>query len=123
MAPAPAQDESLAHFVSSDGRAQLRVFGAHNDNRRSLSAYRRGLISREYAAANLDYAPTRKTWFVLSGVRGDEVFYHRVTFACGDRVVHGWLMTYPRADRAIYDPIIEQVHRSYRAGNDAAQCG
>jgi hypothetical protein len=47
------------------------------------------------------------------------MFYERVTFSCDGRSIHGWRLTYPVADRAFYDRIIEEIHRSYRHGNSS----
>ena len=66
----------------------------------------------------------RSSWFVLSGTNGDTMFYERITFRCGGKVIYGWQMTYPAAERATYDPIVEAVHRSYRPGNgEGGMCG
>ena len=49
---------------------------------RTLAQYQTELVQERYANATFDYAPRRDTWFVLSGVAGDNIFYERVTFAC-----------------------------------------
>ena len=46
------------------------------------------------------------------------MFYERVSFSCDRRSVHGWLLTYPIAERQFYDAIVEDMHRSYRYGTD-----
>jgi hypothetical protein len=58
---------------------------------------------------------------VLSGTRDGVMFYERVTFTCGGRRINSWAMLYPAAERGLYDRIVEQVARSYRAGE--ANCG
>ena len=49
------------------------------------------------------------------------MFYERVTFTCGGRLINSWAMLYPAAERRLYDRIVEQVARSYRAGEGS--CG
>jgi hypothetical protein len=55
----------------------------------------------------------RKTWFVLAGSRGGEMFYERATFACDGRIIHGWRLTYPSRARDHYSQIIERMHQGY----------
>ena len=55
----------------------------------------------------------RDKWFVLSGVRNGTAFYQRVTFSCGGRKINSWALLFPEGQKATYEPIIEQVHRSY----------
>jgi hypothetical protein len=58
---------------------------------------------------------------VLSGIRNGTAFYQRVSFSCNGRKINSWAMLYPATEKAKYDPIIEQVHRSYRVSD--RNCG
>ena len=73
-------------------------------------------MQETYAGANFDYTPVRRDWFVVSGTRDDKTFYERITFACDGRLIYGWQMIYPTAQKAFYDRVVETIHRSYRAG-------
>ena len=97
----------------------LRVYADRGNAGTTPSKYRAALLARRYAGAALDYAPQRDHWFVLSGTLGAEMFYERVSFSCDRRSVHGWLLTYPVAERQFYDAIVEDMHRSYRYGRIA----
>ncbi|NJO35156.1 MAG: J domain-containing protein [Rhodospirillales bacterium] len=109
--------------VSRDGRAVFRIWAAPNTGSLAVADYRRTLIETRYANATFDYTPRRNFWFVLSGIRGDEMFYERVTMSCDRKSMHAWQLRYPVAERAFYDPIVEAVHRKYRHGNGpGAQC-
>jgi hypothetical protein len=123
--PDPAQSNALVtHFRSRDGRATLRIVATSNEAGRTLAQYRTALIQERYRQAKFDYAPQRDTWFVLSGFAGDDIFYERVTFACDRRSLHGWMLVFPASERALYEPIIEEMHRSYRHSNGpGARCG
>jgi hypothetical protein len=100
-------------FVSRDGRAKLAVGAFANGDGMSLKAYRSFVIRETYAKATFDYAPVRKTWFVLSGTRGNETFYQRVAFVCGGRTINSWAMIYPTEEKDLYDRIVERVHKTY----------
>ena len=108
-------------WVSADGSAKLLAGGLPNEGGLSLREYRELVLRESYQGAEVDYAPVRDTWFVLSGVRDGTIFYERVTFTCGGRVINSWALLYPQAERRRYDRVVEQVARSYRAG--AGNCG
>ena len=103
-------------WVSRDGNARLLAGGIPNDEGLNLRDYRDLVMKESYRGAAVDYAPVRDTWFVLSGTRDGMMFYERVTFTCGGRLINSWAMLYPENERRIYDRIVEQVARSYRPG-------
>ena len=102
-------------LISGDGRGLLRIHSRPTPT--SITRYRTSLVAGRYAGATFDYAPQRESWFVLSGTLGEEMFYERVTISCDRRSIHGWLLTYPVAERSFYDPIVEEIHRSYKYGD------
>jgi hypothetical protein len=106
-------------FVSKDGEARLLVGTLANFDGKSLKGYRAFLLNESYPGARIDYAPVRSTWFVVSGVKSDgtTAFYQRVNFVCGGRRINSWLVIFPDAEKAVYSPVIEQVHRDYRLGD------
>jgi hypothetical protein len=108
-------------WVSHDGNARLLVGALPNADGMKLQDYRKFVMERSYPGASIAYAPVRETWFVLSGTRDGTMFYERVTFTCGGRLINSWAMLYPEGERRIYDRIVERVARSYRAGT--RNCG
>lgn len=108
-------------WVSQDGNAKLLAGALPNPDGLKLEDYRKFVMQQSYAGATIDYAPVRDTWFVLSGIRDGTMFYERVTFTCGGRLINSWAMLYPADERKVYDRIVERVARSYRAG--ARSCG
>ena len=101
-------------FVSHDGQARLLVTAGFNSKRLSTASYRQAVLDETYQGASVEYAPQRKTWFVLAGNRGEEGFYERATFACDGRIIHRWRITYPVNERETYSKIIEQIHQGYK---------
>jgi len=108
-------------WVSRDGQARLLAGALPNADGMNLRDYREFLLKQSYPGAAIDYAPVRDTWFVLSGTREGTMFYERVTFTCGGRLINSWAILYPAAERQVYDRVVERVARSYRAG--ARNCG
>src|SRR6185503_486980 len=118
--PAPAGDDGRV-FLSRDGSARLLAGALPNADGMTLRDYRALVLQQSYPDAAIDYAPMRDNWFVLSGIRDGVMFYERVTFTCGGRRSNSWAMLYPAAERRLSDRIVEQVARSYRAGE--SNCG
>jgi hypothetical protein len=116
----PLVEEGRA-WVSRDGNARILAGALPNPDGMSLQDYRAYVLKESYAGAEIDYAPVRNTWFVLSGTRAGTMFYERVTFTCGGKLINSWAMLYPAAERRRYDRVVEQVAKSYRAG--AGNCG
>ncbi len=107
-------------FKSADGKAFLLTAAFENTAGLDLQAYKQRIASTAYKEAKLEYERTAQTFFVLSGSRGKDVFYERVTFACGGRVVNVWTMTYPKSEGALYDRIVEEISRTFRPSDGAA---
>lgn len=107
-------------FASPDGQARLLVGTFENTADFNLASYRDYLVKENYTGAKLDYERMKDKWFVISGTRGDTMFYERVTFTCGGKLVNSWAMLYPVAERRTYDRVVEAVARSYQPGAGAS---
>jgi hypothetical protein len=118
--PGPDSPEAHGHvLVSHDGNAKLLVGAFENELSASLIEYRAQLLSDNYSGADLDYAPVKKRWFIVSGTQGDMHFYERVNFTCGGRLINSWALLYPVAERHIYDRVVEAIARTYTPGAGA----
>jgi hypothetical protein len=109
-------DGAGRRWSTVDGRARLVAGTLVNDERLSLGAYRAVVLEQGYGDVSIDYAPLRKSWFVLSGQRDGTMVYERVSFTCGGRLINGWLMIYPVGERHLFDRVVEVVARHYRPG-------
>lgn len=109
----PDQNGSTgAAFASFDGNARLVVAAWENSGETPGTFKDRLLSGGEYG--DLTYEPNGRSWFVLSGYRGDEIYYEKVMYTCGRRLVNAFAITYPVAERAIYDPMVERLEDSFR---------
>ena len=113
----PSATEDGRQFVSKDGSARLLVGTLPNFDNKNLRDYRTFVLNESYPGAKVDYAPLRDRWFVISGIRNGMVFYQRVNFTCGNRNINSWAVVFPEDQKAVYEPIIEQIHRDYRLGS------
>lgn len=108
--------ESGALWTSTEGNARLLATATANETGETLDTYRDFVMRETYAEAKFDYTPKRQNWFVLSGQKGDMIFYERITFVCEGRYIYGWQVNYPAAQRRKFDAIVEAIHLSYKAG-------
>ena len=112
---APTSEDGRV-LVSKDGKAKLLVGAFDNAEENSLETYRQFLLNEQYAGADVDYAPVRERWFVLSGTHNGEIFYQRVSFTCGGKLINSWAMLYPAEERKLYDRVVEAVAKTYSPG-------
>lgn len=105
-------------WVSRDGRARLSAVAGPNETGGTMESYRRFVMGQTYAGARFTYTPASHNWFVLSGIKDDQVFYERITFVCDGRYIFGWQMFYPVSEKRFYDRIVEEIHSSYRIAYD-----
>ena len=63
---------------------------------------------------NVTYSPQGRSWLVVSGYRGTDIFYEKYFLVGG--TVQGFSVQYPADQRAIYDPVVEALEDSFRAG-------
>lgn len=103
-------------LVSHDGSARLLVATFQNEAGTTLMEYRDQLLSENYAGADIEYAPVRKRWFVVSGTRDGMHFYERVSFTCSGQLINSWALLYPAAQRRFYDRVVEAISRTYEPG-------
>jgi hypothetical protein len=110
-------------FRSRDGRAYLQAAAFENTQRVSAAAYKAQVAGSTYRGTRITYDRVGETFFVLSGIRGTDEYYERVTFSCGGRLINVWTMTYPIAARGLYDRIVEEIARTFRPAEGPQSCG
>jgi hypothetical protein len=107
---------SFHYFVSHDSEAKFFV-GAWNNNRQQTpEAFKRWLMANVGGYDELTYRPRGRSWFVLSGYRGDSIYYEKVMFSCSSSVVNVMAITYPADQRDLYDPVVEGMENTFRPG-------
>lgn len=74
----------------------------------------RAYIGTAFGYDNVTYSPQGQSWLVLSGYRGQNVFYEKF-FAVGG-TIQGFSFEYPVAARHLYDPLVERLEDSFRPG-------
>jgi hypothetical protein len=106
-------------FLSPDGKAKLVVSGADNDEGFTLAGYRSTILNEFGGYDRLDYSPKGQTWFVLSGYRGNKIYYQKVMFSCNGRIINALSVTFPAAEKSFYEGLIEVMEDGFRPGRGA----
>lgn len=105
--------------TNGDGRrmhsadASLEVYTWPNTEGETAASLKRRLSGSE-GYTNVTYSPAGQGWLVLSGFRGDDIFYEKYFFKNG--VVSGFGMEFPRAAKPRYEGIVERIEDSFDAG-------
>ena len=110
-------------FVASDGDARLLVGALVNDSAYTPATYQEYVARHSYGEYKIGYRRLGRSWFVLSGEGNGRIFYEKVMFSCGGRLINSFAMIYPAAQRQIFDPIVERVEDTFRPGNDCERAG
>lgn len=111
----PDNGDGLA-FTSGDGKGKLTISGIM-----SVGTLQEDTSSRlqPQDGETITYKATGKNVVVVSGTKGDTIFYRRSLSSCKGRVWNMISLEYPTADKAQYDEIVAHVAGSLRAGSGA----
>lgn len=112
--PPPQNGDGLG-FVSRDGRAEFGFYGAHNAEGRTPRSLKDWLTAQG-GYEQLTYAPMGRNWLVLSGYRGEDIYYEKYILSHGGAILNAFWMVFPRGDKPVYSPIIERMEDSFRSG-------
>ncbi|TIT08213.1 MAG: hypothetical protein E5W74_23995 [Mesorhizobium sp.] len=104
--PEPENGDGL-EWHSADG-ASVACYGSYN----ALDDTPKSLVENEKASPEpgeeVTYGKAGKNWAVLSGMKGDKIFYRRSVFGRKD-VIHSVFIEYPAALKAKYDPLVGTI--------------
>jgi hypothetical protein len=108
---------SFHYFVSKDAEAKFLVGAWNNEAGQTPSEFKQWLLANVGGYDEMTYVPRGRSWFVISGYRGDDIYYEKVMFSCAGGVVNVFAISYPEALRHLYDPVVEQMEDSFRPGH------
>ena len=110
-------------FVAGNGDARLLVGALVNDSAYTPATYQDYVARQSYGEYKIEYRRLGSNWFVLSGEGNGRIFYEKVMFSCGGRLINSFAMIYPADQRHIFDPVVERVEKTFRPGNDCERAG
>ena len=111
----PPENNDGLSFAAADG-ATLRVWGSLNVMGHDVAGLEAFLRENLDAGERITYRAAGGNWLVLSGTRGERIFYTRYAFSRRNEIVNAFEISYPRALAANYDPIVARLAKSLRSG-------
>ena len=100
-------------LVSPDGKTRLLASASTNPTGESVASYKAFVLRTSYGKGRVTYQRSFPRGFVVSGHIGQSIFYERIYFTCTGRVIAGWQIVYPAAQRASWDRLVEEFNRRY----------
>jgi serine/threonine-protein kinase len=110
----PPDNNDGLRFTSPDQRAWMTVYGRlHIDDTIEEAM-------RDYETPGKDetitYRHRERRAVVVSGIRGDTIFYYRHVLSCRDQIWNNVHIEYPAVEKATYDALVTHAARSLRSG-------
>lgn len=101
-------------FQSSDGRAQLSIYGQHNAGADTPKSYLENYVDQQ----GVSYRRVTSRYYVVSGVRDGSIFYQRCNFSADrDGIIDCLNVSYPIQEKAAWDSIVARLSQSLRPGH------
>jgi len=117
----PANDDGL-EFTAPDGQASLIVSGSLNVWDKLDEAF--AIYATPDEGETITYQQRDKQSIVISGTKGDRIFYRKSILSCRGTVWNSIAIEYPTAQKKAFDAIVTHVAASLRSGRSAqvAEC-
>lgn len=112
----PPENQDGRAFLSADGAARLSVYGWQNSENHTPASLKGWLKETVGGYDRVSYAPLGRNWLVLSGYRGEDIYYEKYVFSGDKALLHAFWLTFPRARKPVFAPIVERMEDSFRGG-------
>jgi hypothetical protein len=115
--PEPENNDGLV-FTSPDGAATITVSGVLNADNAPAAA----VIADEQHAQDGETVTYRKAsarQAVISGTRGNMIFYRKAILSCNDQILNHLSIEYPVAQKQAFDALVSHVAASMRSSPGA----
>jgi serine/threonine-protein kinase len=110
----PPENNDGLRFTSPDERAWITVYGRlHIDDTIEQAMQD---FERPGKDETITYRHRERRAVVVSGTRGDTIFYSRHVLSCRDEIWNSIHIEYPAAEKAAYDALVTHVARSLHGG-------
>ena len=101
-------------FPGANPQTYFRIMGAENTSRWTPADIKAKYLESG-APGRITYERTKGTFLVLSGYRGESIFYTKVSVSKDEKTACILEITYPRADKRDFDAIVTRMSRSFTA--------
>jgi hypothetical protein len=116
---APVQGDGklgFHYFVANASGAKFLVGAWDNREGTTPEHLKRWMIANAGGYDEITYQPRGHSWFVLSGYRGEQIYYEKIMFSCEERVVNILAIAYPASERGQFDPVVERMEDLFNTG-------
>jgi hypothetical protein len=117
----PENSDGL-RFTSPDGQASIAIYGGLHiwDSVDEKAA----IIEQPKEGETITYKHREPRAIVVSGTRGDRIFYLKSILSCRDNVWNSVRIEYPSSRKQAFDALVVHVAGSLRAGRSwqVAEC-
>jgi hypothetical protein len=116
FSPEPPPENGDGRRFKSRDAAEFTISAGYNVIPDTLQSLENSL--RHPGAGNSDdyasvtYRMSKDNVLILSGFRGDNVYYDKFVFTKDQETIHHFAITYPAAAKSTYDPILERMSKS-----------
>ncbi len=114
-----AESPHERRFVSPNGDAWLALYARPSD-REPVRAYMDHV--KAATGGNITYERVGQGWIVVSGYRGDRIYYEKAMLACGNGEWHHLEFEYPGAQKRAFDRFVTRASYALKAYKHAG-CG
>jgi len=104
--------EKAQRFSGPENSIYFRIMGADNADDLSPAEIKAKYLSAD-VPGELTYERTKSRFLVLSGYRGDAIFYTRVAVSADERTLCILEVTYPKRVKKAFDAIVTRMSRSF----------
>jgi hypothetical protein len=111
----PPDNDDGRKFESADG-AYFMVYASYNADNFTVAAFRDFTMKNLDAGSVVSYQTGGDNWFVISGTKGDSIFYRRHLLTHRDQMTETFIITSPVKLKDTYDPIVARMAKSFRPG-------
>ncbi|MGA7788320.1 MAG: hypothetical protein WCA56_09160 [Xanthobacteraceae bacterium] len=111
----PPDNDDGREFKSADG-ADFLVDASYNALDFTVATFRDFIVKNLDQGSVITYESHGANWFVISGTKGDKIFYERHLLSHGSQMTEDFVISYPASAKAAYDPIVVRMAKSFRPG-------
>jgi serine/threonine-protein kinase len=108
--PEPTNDDGRK-FMSPDKHAEITISGifANADTDDELASRLEAGVGE-----TIKFKKRQGRWVVVSGTKGDRIFYRKTLLSCGDSIANDLWIEYPAAEKQKYGALVAHVAASLR---------
>ena len=113
MQPPPENDDGRI-FVSPDGQAKIVVNGSYAG---VVDPDELGYRLEPSEGETIGYKERKGDWAVVSGTKGERIFYRKTRLSCHGEIANNLSIEYPASERGRYDFLVAHVQASLKPGD------